>query len=82
MQMAAGENSEFIVSRVMDELANTYYEMGKLDEAEKAFRDLLFRFVNFYSFFDSSCLVPQFLYVVYQESYFICSENIICISFL
>ncbi|EJW84626.1 hypothetical protein WUBG_04465 [Wuchereria bancrofti] len=43
MQIATGRNNELIVSRIIDELANTYYEMGKLDEAEQAFRDLLQR---------------------------------------
>lgn len=45
--MAIEQNNELIVSRIVDELANTYYEMGKLDEAEQAFRNLLGRFVDF-----------------------------------
>lgn len=51
MQMAVERNSELTVSRIIDELANTYYEMGKLDEAEQAFRSLLQRFVYFYQHF-------------------------------
>lgn len=54
MRIASEQNNELIVSRIIDELANTYYEMGKLDEAEQAFRDLLQRFIDFCRLFLAS----------------------------
>lgn len=48
MQLAVKRNNDLIVSRIIDELANTYYEMGKLDDAERSFRDLLQRYAHFF----------------------------------
>ncbi|VDM95286.1 unnamed protein product [Thelazia callipaeda] len=45
MELAGKHNNELIISRVIDELANTYYEMGKLDEAEQTLRDLMRRLI-------------------------------------
>ncbi|VDK74437.1 unnamed protein product [Litomosoides sigmodontis] len=58
MQIAPERNNELIVSRVIDELANTYYEMGKLDEAEQAFRSLLQRLINLHKKQDND---PEFI---------------------
>ncbi|VDK61611.1 unnamed protein product [Onchocerca ochengi] len=58
MEMAIGQNNELIVSRVIDELANTYYEMGKLDEAEQAFRGLLQRLITLHKKQDHD---PEFI---------------------
>ncbi|CAG9530665.1 unnamed protein product [Cercopithifilaria johnstoni] len=58
MQMASEQNNELIVSRIIDELANTYYEMGKLNEAEQAFRNLLQRLINLHNKQDQD---PEFI---------------------
>lgn len=52
MTLAKERNDELILSRVLDEQANIYFEMGKNDEAEELFRVLLQRFyfqkINFF----------------------------------
>ncbi|VDN21522.1 unnamed protein product [Gongylonema pulchrum] len=60
MQMAIERNSDLTVSRILDEKANTYYEMGRLDDAEQAFRELLQRLMSLHNKQDSD---PEFIEV-------------------
>lgn len=43
LRLAIDSGEQLPISRVYDEMANTYYEMGSLDEAEKCFRLLIHR---------------------------------------
>uniref|UniRef100_A0A915PV76 Uncharacterized protein n=1 Tax=Setaria digitata TaxID=48799 RepID=A0A915PV76_9BILA len=58
MRMAIEQNVDLVISRIIDELANTYYEMGKLDDAEQAFRDLLQRLITLHKKQDHD---PEFI---------------------
>jgi tetratricopeptide (TPR) repeat protein len=52
------DQKELIVSRILDEIANTYYEKGDLDTAEKYFRDVIQRLIRLHGKTDSS---PEFI---------------------
>ncbi|KAH7723091.1 Protein DDL-3 a [Aphelenchoides avenae] len=49
---------EIAISRVLDELANTYYEQGDLDKAERSFRDVVQRLIRLHGKTQSS---PEFI---------------------
>lgn len=49
--LAEEKKQSIPITRIYDELANTYYEMGNLKDAETLFRVLLKRFKNFFLHF-------------------------------
>uniref|UniRef100_A0AC34QQT9 Uncharacterized protein n=1 Tax=Panagrolaimus sp. JU765 TaxID=591449 RepID=A0AC34QQT9_9BILA len=55
---AQDRKDPLILTRIIDELANTYYEKGDLENAEKCFRDVVQRLVAMHGKNDSS---PEFI---------------------
>ncbi|VDD95961.1 unnamed protein product [Enterobius vermicularis] len=60
LRLAIDSGEQLPISRVYDEMANTYYEMGSLDEAEKCFRLLIHRLMDLHGKKESS---PEFIEV-------------------
>uniref|UniRef100_A0A9J2PZE2 MalT-like TPR region domain-containing protein n=1 Tax=Ascaris lumbricoides TaxID=6252 RepID=A0A9J2PZE2_ASCLU len=58
LAIAKERGEELPISRVYDELANTYYEMGKLDDAERLFRLLIRRMIELHDKHESD---PEFI---------------------
>lgn len=46
LEMTTAENNPLFISRIYNELANTYYQMGELDEAEELFRIIIHRLLE------------------------------------
>jgi len=55
---AQERNNPLVLTRIFDEMANTFYEMGDLENAEKCFRDVIQRLVAMHGKNDSS---PEFI---------------------
>ncbi|VDK51735.1 unnamed protein product [Anisakis simplex] len=58
LEMAKERGEELPISRVLDELANTYYEMGNLEKAEELFRLLIRRMMELHGKHESD---PEFI---------------------
>uniref|UniRef100_A0A914ZNC9 Tetratricopeptide repeat protein n=1 Tax=Parascaris univalens TaxID=6257 RepID=A0A914ZNC9_PARUN len=58
LTIAKKRGEELPISRVYDELANTYYEMGKLDDAERLFRLLIRRMIELHDKHEND---PEFI---------------------
>ncbi|KHN84125.1 Tetratricopeptide repeat protein 19, mitochondrial [Toxocara canis] len=58
LKIAQERGEELPISRVYDELANTYYEMGKLDDAERLFRLVIRRMMELHGKRESD---PEFI---------------------